>query len=151
MSALRLTYVQAWNGSFFHRTTLKSLGLRYQLGHPNGVSCDNPEPCRKGDFVVLDVQAIHHVSLNFCGCGTALPHVTQLLRNRWFPATSTFPQTAATFNALELFQLMEFEGNLSPFEWCHSIERRTDNLGITGVKVCSIASYLRTILMAMVL
>lgn len=56
-------------------------------------------------------------------------HPKQLLRARWFPATVSSPQTAATFNLLEYFQLLTFESKASVFEYLNSLSRRTDNTG----------------------
>ncbi|KAJ7745299.1 hypothetical protein B0H16DRAFT_1462814 [Mycena metata] len=81
-----LHIVEAWTGEFFERTTLKALGLRIQLGHgklnkvrPQHGICTNPRPAVADDFVVLDTNAIHEVTLDFCGCKTAQLHNIQLL------------------------------------------------------------------------
>ncbi|KAG6905142.1 hypothetical protein DXG01_004559 [Tephrocybe rancida] len=51
--------IRLWNGEFFVRTNLKSLGLRVQLGHPRGIPCSNPQSSPGDDFVVIDVRGIH--------------------------------------------------------------------------------------------
>ncbi|KAG2738757.1 hypothetical protein P692DRAFT_20757584, partial [Suillus brevipes Sb2] len=122
--------IEYWNGSFFQKTSLKSLGLRIQLGHHIGIRCNNPIPASNNDFVVIDVNGVHAVGLDFCGCEIAQPHVTQLLRVRLFPATTVRPKTAATFRALEYFQILSFESKLSALEFYHTIVRLTDNTGI---------------------
>ncbi|KAG1872264.1 hypothetical protein F4604DRAFT_1881048 [Suillus subluteus] len=70
------------------------------------------------DFVVIDVNGIHTIGLDFCGCETAQLQVTQLL------------QTAATFRALEYFQILSFESKASALELYHTIVHLTDNTGI---------------------
>lgn len=134
--------LQYWNGSFFQKTSLKSLGLRIQLGHHIGIRCNNPIPASNNDFVVIDVNGVHAVGLDFCGCEIAQPHVTQLLRVRLFPATTVRPKTAATFRALEYFQILSFESKLSALEFYHTIVRLTDNTGIHIPKVSLIQAYL---------
>ena len=79
---------QEWNGTYFERKTLKELGLNVQLGHPIGEQCHRPRSVPKDEFVVLHNNGIHVVCLAFCGCETAETLSRQLLRIRWFPATS---------------------------------------------------------------
>ncbi|KAG2363767.1 hypothetical protein BDR07DRAFT_1375539 [Suillus spraguei] len=63
-----------WNGSFFEKTSLKSLGLCIQLGHHIGIQCNNPIPASNDNFVVIDVNGDYAIGLNFCGCKIAQPH-----------------------------------------------------------------------------
>jgi hypothetical protein len=128
---------QAWNGTFFKFQSLKSLGLHIQLGHSVGEPCTNPEVAFADDFVVVDTHGIHFIGLDFCGCESAKPHTTQLLRARWFPATVTNPKTASTFRVLEKFHLLSFESKMSVFEFYYSLVRETDNTGTEPHKVSS--------------
>ena len=121
---------QEWNDTFFASTSLKQIGLCVQLGHPLGKPCINPKVAPGDGFVVIDVNGIHEVGLDFCGCHRMEDHPKQLLRVRWFPATVSSPQTAATFNVLEFFQLLTFESKASVFEYLNSLARRTDNTGM---------------------
>ncbi|KAG1719290.1 hypothetical protein EDB19DRAFT_1898779 [Suillus lakei] len=91
-----LHMIKHWKDAYFHDVTLKSLGLRIQLGHPTRERCYNPTPCQ--DFVVLHMNGVHEVSLDFCGCETAQSLTTQLLRIRWFPATYWQTLTRLTHN-----------------------------------------------------
>ncbi|KAF7967195.1 hypothetical protein HWV62_35598 [Athelia sp. TMB] len=121
-------YTQAhWNGAFFEPVTLKSLGLRIQLGHDIYHSCRNPVPAANDDFTVLDNFGVHAVGLDYCGCETAQPKTTQLLRLSWFPTTNLNPKTAATFRVLETFHLLSFESKCSGFEFYYTLARLTDN------------------------
>ncbi|KAG1864355.1 hypothetical protein F4604DRAFT_1882078 [Suillus subluteus] len=124
-----------WDDGYFHPITLKQLGLRIQLGHSAGQRCYNPKPAFDDDFTIIDVHGIHEVSLDFCNCEHALPHYKQLLRARWFLATSTDPRTAATFTVLEHFHLLSFESKVLAFEFYHCIARRSNNTGIKPIKV----------------
>jgi hypothetical protein len=127
--------IKEWNGKFFERTSFKALGLRIQLGHQIGERCANPKRAFNDDFVVIDDHAIHNVALDFCDCETAQSLPIQLLRSRWFPATISNPKSAATFNVLQRFQLLSYEGKLSSFEFYHSVARETDNTGVKRPKV----------------
>ncbi|KAG2029313.1 hypothetical protein BDR03DRAFT_881158, partial [Suillus americanus] len=125
--------IKHWKDSFFHDVTLKSLRLRIQLGHPTQERCYNPAACQ--DFIVLHVNGIHEVSLDFCRCETAQSPTTQLLRIRWFPATVLEPKTAATFKLLRHFHILSFESKVSAFEYWQTLKRRTHNRGVVIVKV----------------
>ncbi|KAG1884562.1 hypothetical protein F4604DRAFT_1878640 [Suillus subluteus] len=129
-----LHIIEEWNGSFFQRTHLKSLGLRVQLGHTPGDHCYNPCPSAGNDFVVVDVNRIHEVALDFCGCDTAQLRYKQLLRMRWYPATTTDPQMAATFNVLEHYHLLSYESKVSAYEFYHNLSRCSDNTGLSPVR-----------------
>ncbi|KAJ3737916.1 hypothetical protein FB446DRAFT_617016, partial [Lentinula raphanica] len=62
-----LDSIKRWNGLFFENTSLQELGLRIQLGHPDGSICPNPIS-GPSDFVVLHTNKIHRVSIDFCHC-----------------------------------------------------------------------------------
>ncbi|KAG1839354.1 hypothetical protein F4604DRAFT_1885304 [Suillus subluteus] len=108
--------MQEWNSSFFQCTHLKSLSLRVQLGHTPGEHCYNPHPPAGNDFVVVDVNGIHEVALDFCG------------------STTTDPQTAATFSILEHYHLLSYESKVSAYEFYHSLSRHSDNTGLSPVR-----------------
>jgi hypothetical protein len=97
--------------------------------------CLNAQVANSDDFVIIDVHGVHEIGLDFCGCETAQIHYIQLLRARLFPATSAEPRTAATFAVLEMFHLLSFESKVSAYEFYHSLARRSDNTGITTIKV----------------
>ncbi|KAF6760814.1 hypothetical protein DFP72DRAFT_988118 [Ephemerocybe angulata] len=119
--------IQRWNGIHFTQTTLKAVGLRIQLGHPPGERCPLSESAWADDFVIVDCDAVHNVGLDFCRCGATSK--TTPLSCHCFQ-----PQTAATFRALELFELFQYEAKISPFEFFKAIARLTDNTGLNPVK-----------------
>ncbi|KAF8190101.1 hypothetical protein BJ912DRAFT_850370 [Pholiota molesta] len=132
---LFLHRIQKWNGQHFEKTSLKTLGLRIQLGHKRGQQCLRPEQSRGDDFVIVDTNAIHTVALDFCGCGNITQqHTVQLLCARLFPATITNPKSAATFRSLEYLELLSYESKLSVFEFYQTISRCTDNTGTAPPK-----------------
>ncbi|KAF7967079.1 hypothetical protein HWV62_35917 [Athelia sp. TMB] len=122
-----------WNGSYFERSTLKSIGLRIQLGHARHQQCSNPVAAAGDDFVIIDGNGIHRVGLDDCGCTTAPAETVQLLRARLYPATVQAPKTAATFNVMEFFHVLSFDSKASAFEFFHTLTRRTDNTGTMDV------------------
>ncbi|KAJ7920101.1 hypothetical protein B0H13DRAFT_1605662, partial [Mycena leptocephala] len=75
-----------WDGEYFKKVPLASLGLHVQLGHSPLSCCTAPEPSEAG-FVMLHTNGIHEVLVNFCGCehmNAAGPHEIQLMRVGWF-------------------------------------------------------------------
>ncbi|KAJ7472830.1 hypothetical protein FB451DRAFT_1134413 [Mycena latifolia] len=133
---LPLHRIQKWTGSFFTRKMLKKLGLRIQLGHWHSSEriCPNPDRAVGDDFVIVDVSGVHEVGLDFCGCGSGGAQTVQLLCANLYPATTSYPRSATTFNALRRFHILSFESKCSAYEFYHSLARETDNTGLKVVK-----------------
>ncbi|KAJ8515159.1 hypothetical protein ONZ45_g7382 [Pleurotus djamor] len=121
--------ISQWNGDFFERVSLMSLGLSIQLGHPLGEACPSPIPAFNGTFKILTFTGIVETNLNFCNCLQASTRYQQLLRARLFPATHQEPRTAATFEVLRHFQLLSFNSKVSAYEYYQTLVRLTDNVG----------------------
>ncbi|KAF7300277.1 CxC2 domain-containing protein [Mycena kentingensis (nom. inval.)] len=120
-----------WTGTFYKRVSLKSLGLRVQLGHPVG------EPCRArlsgpNEFLVLHRNGIHDVQLDFCGCHVHGRHSfpIQLLRSRLYPATTERPKTCATLECLDNFHATSLHTKCSAYDYYASLEDLTDGSGL---------------------
>ncbi|TRM56407.1 hypothetical protein BD626DRAFT_541333 [Schizophyllum amplum] len=127
-----LHVIQSWSGAYWRKTTLADMGLIYQVGH-GGLPCVCPESAVR-TMVVLD-NVIHTVRYRFCSCRglRSLNAVRQLLRNRWYPATVTDPETCITFNALDLFRLSAMHANVNVNNWLKAMEERTDALKLSKV------------------
>ncbi|KIM74801.1 hypothetical protein PILCRDRAFT_35888, partial [Piloderma croceum F 1598] len=83
----------------------------------------------------VNVNGIHTITLQFCGCvGAPHPH-NQLLAASWFPASLDQPQTAFTFDVLDTFQLLNLQGKFSAFNFYYSLDHKTDNTGVHSVQV----------------
>ena len=131
MGTNRLNACQQWNGQFFDEDSLQNLGLRYQLGH-SGASCPSPQAGPK-HFVVFDTSGPHFITVNYCNCGDEpLNNRTQLLREKWFPATLSRPQTVFTFDCLETFHELTLQGKTSLYDYYNSLLRRFDNAGLSN-------------------
>ncbi|TRM63043.1 hypothetical protein BD626DRAFT_403449, partial [Schizophyllum amplum] len=124
--------IEEWTGSFWTKTSLAALGLVYQLGH-GGRPCGRPDPLVR-TITVLD-SCVHSIRMRFCGCrlGPAAEHTTQMLRNRWYPATSINPETCATFAALDRFRLASVHANVNTHGYIKMLEMATDALGLVKV------------------
>ncbi|KAJ7797391.1 hypothetical protein B0H14DRAFT_3093166 [Mycena olivaceomarginata] len=143
--------VEAWTeSSFFQAVTLKSLGLRIQLGHGRNGTCmgtvarlareaaaaqaagpssppaspsesAGPAPLAHEGFCIVDVNGVHEVTIDFCSCSLAEVHDIQLLRARLYPATITNPATAATFHVLRDYHLLCFEAKASAYHYYNKL------------------------------
>ena len=107
-----------------------------QLGH-RGPSCPRPGPIQK-DFTIVDLSGIHTIDVRFCAChdtpGGSAHHI-QLLRFCYFPSTITRPQSAFTFDVLNTFHLLTLKGKVSAYDFYCVLQHKTDNTGISDVKV----------------
>jgi hypothetical protein len=117
-----------WNGLFFQRSSLMTLGLRVQLGHPPDRYCPTKEPGHKY-FAVIDTNGIHSIAVDFCRC-SHVEHRSQLLRIRWWPATPLEPQTCGTMAVLRHFHLLNLQGNVTGYSFYRALEYQTDNTGL---------------------
>ncbi|KAF7306182.1 CxC2 domain-containing protein [Mycena chlorophos] len=125
-----LHWVELWTGTYFKRTALRSLGLRVQFGHPPRERCSNPH-VGHSTFIVIYVNGIHHVAVDFCGCHLRRDaYRVQMLRRRWFPATMAQPRTAATFVALETLHALSLNGHLTTHKYYSALESLTDGSGV---------------------
>ncbi|KAJ7353487.1 hypothetical protein DFH08DRAFT_805034 [Mycena albidolilacea] len=123
---------QQWNGQYFVSCTLKSLGLRVQLGHRPGERCSEPAPIHSS-FVVLHTNRIHDVAVNTCDCERRLwagPPEEQMLRAGWFPATDDRPRTCATMEVLDAFLLQTYQAKTTMYDYYSVLEKLTSNVGV---------------------
>ncbi|KAI0314749.1 hypothetical protein OF83DRAFT_1035264, partial [Amylostereum chailletii] len=98
-----------------------------QLGHLPGIL--RPVPEGPFDFVLLDVNRVHTVSILYCGCCSTPRHL-QLFRARWWPATPICPESGTTFRLLDLYNRLNVQGRLTAHNFW---EQLTDGSGIRAV------------------
>ncbi|KAJ7077196.1 hypothetical protein C8R44DRAFT_836773 [Mycena epipterygia] len=122
-------WINEWNGLFFERRSLTSLGLVVQLGHPAVEGCPNATNAHE-KFTVIDVTSIHLIKLHFCKCDSRIEHRQQLMWVRWWPATARDPQICGTFAVLKLFVLANYQGKITAHDFLKSLELLTNNVGL---------------------
>lgn len=127
-----------WTGLFFARTTLRELGLRVQLGHAFGRSCPTKLAANVA-FRVIHSNGIHHVAVDQCRC-QGVPFYQQLLVIAWWPATPLDPKTAATFEVLRHFHLLNLQGKVTGYSFYRALEFQTDNTELTSPPVLLISA-----------
>ncbi|KAF7798643.1 hypothetical protein EIP86_009867 [Pleurotus ostreatoroseus] len=138
--------IEHWNGRYFEKTNLRSIGLVVQLGHRPGIKCPNPVP-GPIDFVVLHTNGLHPVEIHYCGCqqlAVAGTRLQQLLRYELFPATVAEPTTAATFRMMEQFHILTLQGKLTGYDFYLSLEYLCNNTGL-GTKSSRLKSFMRMV------
>ncbi|KAJ7190917.1 hypothetical protein GGX14DRAFT_537939 [Mycena pura] len=128
-----LHIIEKWEDGFFQPCSLQTIdpGLRFQLGHPPGEDCD----FRHGpqQMVVLENNAIHKITVDFCGCIDAPSVVDQLFNVGWFPATVKEPETCATLNLLRHFHTLNLQGRVPAYDFYKSLEVLSDRAGMRNV------------------
>ena len=88
------------------------------------------------NMVVLD-EHVHTIKFRYCACRlvNAPDHVSQLLCNRWFPATSIDPETCATFDILDFLRLASVHANVNAHNFHKVLQSRTDPLRLKWLPV----------------
>ncbi|KAJ6493720.1 hypothetical protein C8R47DRAFT_1213989 [Mycena vitilis] len=132
-----LHLLQVWKGQYWDPTTLRELGLVYQLGH-EGSPCLVPASETRS-MTIIHTNGIHQIRYRYCNCSRSHAlgdnkNLSQLMRNSWYPATVTDPTTCASFRVLELFRLLNVVGNVNCHDFIGSLERLTDAAVSTGMK-----------------
>lgn len=127
---------QVWNGSYFANTSLYTLGLSIQLGHPSKDSCLHPSDADP-EFRVMHTNGIHRVRLQFCNCVRAVPvtYDRQLLQCGWWPASLQRPKTCLSISLLEHFHKQTLQGKVATFDFYRALELMTDNTGLSYLPV----------------
>jgi hypothetical protein len=127
---------QVWDPltMFFHKTSLKDIGLRIQLGqHPPGEACSGRQTTN--DFTIVNLTGIHVVTLDFCACYGAPERHVQLLRIRLYPATFDNPSTAFSFQILRNFLSLSFNTRLSQLHFMDFLWQKMDLTGLRDTPV----------------
>lgn len=104
------------------------MGLIYQVGH-EGNECPSPASLRF--LTVIDVTGIHVTHARLCGCsrGQNLLDWQQLLREGWYPATLSHPQTAATVAVLDMYRRLKVIATVNVRDFVSVLESTTDPFG----------------------
>jgi hypothetical protein len=127
----------------FIKSSLKDLGLTYQLNHHN-LQCPTPIACHE-NFGILHTNGIHEVAVRFCGCTRQIPRHLQLLRRGMYPASQIDVRTVATFRLLQLLHLLSLTAMSSVHDQYRTIERLTSNIGFDVPKSRSRALFRMTV------
>ncbi|KAF9006888.1 hypothetical protein BDZ89DRAFT_1144615 [Hymenopellis radicata] len=121
-----LHVIKVWREGTWERTTLRELGLVYQIGH-GGAPCPYPDQTPRL-MTVLHVTGVHVVAFRYCGCSAAdtIHHIQQLLRTSWYPATTQRPSTCMTMEVLELYRRLKVIATVNVRDFVTTLESATD-------------------------
>lgn len=100
-----LTIIQMWTVQRLAGISLKSLGLRVQLGHSRGDFCVEPMPA--DEFVIIDASGIHEVNLDFCGCPDGGTRVQQLREARLYSKACANPTSAVAYEMVYAVNVLQ--------------------------------------------
>ncbi|KAL0575107.1 hypothetical protein V5O48_006857 [Marasmius crinis-equi] len=126
----RKRYIDSeWKKDHFRTTSLRALGVRYQLGHKPGERCSFPKPGYQ-EFVVLAWNGIHIVNIDFCSCSEAIDHHFQLLEAGWWPMSYKDPRSAVSIELLRNFHITNLQCQAPPTDFYRSLMQMTDGTGL---------------------
>ncbi|KAJ7506704.1 hypothetical protein B0H11DRAFT_2219390 [Mycena galericulata] len=92
--------IEMWANTGLEGVTLKTAGLRIQLGHRLDDLC--PQRIPDNDFVIIDTDGLHEVAIDYCGCEPHRSRGSQLRDARFYPSGDTLPRTAVAFTMAQL-------------------------------------------------
>ena len=120
-------WVERWNGEFFERHDLASLGSIIYLGH-RGLRCpnmaDDQQPSR---ITITHTNGIHRCKLQYCYCTGAPDRPSQLIRSRLWPSSLKRPQSAFTIPLLRLHDHLWLISKVNANDFMKTLKRLTNN------------------------
>lgn len=132
-----MTRSQRWNGRFYENVKPKDLELDIQLGHPPGMTCPMRSYATVNEFSVIHTNGVRVYRMFFCKCRLSahIPRFAQLLRRRLWPATCSKPESATTFESLDIFHRLSLYGKLNAYDFVRAVTSATDGALLGGVAV----------------
>ncbi|KAH8102763.1 hypothetical protein DFH11DRAFT_1735402 [Phellopilus nigrolimitatus] len=125
--------IEKWTGAFWEKSSLRSLGLKVHLGHA-GEPCTSPS--QEQYLVVYHVNGFHLVDIIYCGCDMTRGNLhkrNQLMRARWYPATTKDPGTAFTYAMLDQFHELTLQGKISAHDYYQGLAHMSDGSGVRNL------------------
>uniref|UniRef100_A0A0W0G025 CxC2-like cysteine cluster KDZ transposase-associated domain-containing protein n=1 Tax=Moniliophthora roreri TaxID=221103 RepID=A0A0W0G025_MONRR len=98
--------------------------------HYVDLRCSNPKQLQE-EFVVLSLTGVHEIDLRFCGCKFAPKQKKQLLKVALWPSLYKDPCTAATFDLLRHFQLVNLQGHTATTDFYRALVSLHNGTGLT--------------------
>ena len=131
-------WIQQWNGRFFEKLDLSTLGLELNLGH-DGRLCPEPALNRQsreseyGDsvsFTVVHTNGIHQCRINRCDCVGHKDVFSQLLEFGIFPSTRRQPRLGFTVATLRDYrdEALNNAAKTSVHDYIDVLRRQTNNV-----------------------
>lgn len=131
-------HLEKWTGCRFERASLAYLGLNLYLGH-GGAPCSQHSAAKRHNVRVVDSNGSQVWGVYECCCSKARDRsfAQQLMSMGLFPGTHTDPRTAFTFRGLKDFQIFNFCGKMSIWDYFETIRRKSNGINSREVAVSS--------------
>ncbi|VDC03138.1 unnamed protein product [Peniophora sp. CBMAI 1063] len=137
-------HIEHFNGQFWEHLKRKAtLSIELQLMHPAGEQCTLHGVQVVDNFAVVHETGIHRTRLLYCSCanGRKVDHWAQLMRSRLWPATTSAPKTATTFEALDTFLRLSMLGRLSGYDYHKALEAASDGARVLGLSAADCSRF----------
>ena len=116
------------------------------LGH-DGRTC-SASPNFLKSLTILDTTGFHNAKVCVDGENAKkLPLWVRLLRADFWPASYDNPQTAFTFECLDLGYRLNLQGKLTLYDYYETLVSLTDNTGVKRPKVRTCLSHIKVIVL----
>jgi hypothetical protein len=115
-------HTQVWNGSFWEKTSLSSIGHVLELGHCGQRCALSP---KIDELWVGDLLGFCTVAVRYCAHPEALPKTQQLIRSGLFPCSDFSPKSAFTLTLLDHFDIFSNLAKTSAYKFDLVITRVT--------------------------
>ena len=110
------------------------MGLVVQLNHL-GIYCECPTPCHS-TMLIIHVNGIHNIAIQYCGCSKAIPQHLQLLHRGLYLASQLSVKTCASFQVLDLLHKLALAMKSLTYDFYRMLKKLTNNMGINVPKLC---------------
>lgn len=118
-------HIDEWVADHFKRMSLHSLGYRHRLGHLGQQCPHHSKSSTVRKMVVLHTNGFHHVSVEFCACPGRLTEPYQLMDADLFPSSFKQPETAFTFELLDMFERISLRSKINVYDYHRTLQEMT--------------------------
>ncbi|KAG1850126.1 hypothetical protein F4604DRAFT_1508764, partial [Suillus subluteus] len=117
--------LQLWNGTCFQDTSLSGLEYIWHMGH-GGHPCPT---LRTTALTIVHSTGVFIHNVQWCHCPESSVHQQHLhlLKAQLFPASTSHPQTAFTFEVLDHFLIDALECKTSAMSFFQKLCQLTNN------------------------
>ena len=120
-------WAERWNGEFWERIDLFSIGFIIYLGH-GGQRCPALSvTTTPSNMTIVHTNGTHYCTVHYCHCLKARERHSQLIRARIWPTTLASPQTAFTVPLLRHYDLLWLICNVSAYNFMRVMQRSSDS------------------------
>ena len=120
-------WAERWNGEFWERIDLFSIGFIIYLGH-GGERCPAlSRTTAPSNMTIVHTNGTHYCSVHYCHCLQAGERHSQLIRARIWPTTLASPQTAFTVPLLRHYDLLWVICNVSAYNFMRVMQRSSNS------------------------